>query len=92
MKLDALRRVAPAARTRRGRIVSGVTRVTLPVATLLALVGSVLLTGATFAAATELAPTTVPMVLVGWVAAIGLPFALPLVVVVGVVAALERRQ
>jgi S1-C subfamily serine protease len=55
-------------------------------------VGSVLLTGATFAAATELAPTTVPMVLVGWVAAIGLPFALPLVVVVGVVAALERRQ
>ena len=92
MKLDALRRVAPTARTRRGRIVSGVTRVTLPVATLLALVGSALLTSATFAAAAELAPTTVPMVLAGWVAAIGLPFALPLVVVGGVVAALERRQ
>jgi len=92
MKPNALRRVAPAARTRRGRIVSGVTRVTLPVATLLALVGSALLTGATFAAAAELAPTTVPMVLAGWVAAIGLPFALPLVVVSGVVAALERRQ
>jgi len=91
MKSNALRRVAPAARTRRGRIVSGVTRVTLPVATLLALVGSALLTSATFAAAAELAPTTVPMVLAGWVAAIGLPLALPLMVVV-VVAALERRQ
>jgi hypothetical protein len=92
MKPNALRRVAPAARTRRGRIVSRVTRVTLLVATLLALVGSALLTSVTFAAAAELAPTTVPMVLPGRLAAIGLPFALPLVVGGGVVAALERRQ
>jgi len=89
MKLNALRRVAPAARTRCGRIVSRLTRFTLPVATLLALVGPALLTGATFAAAAELAPTTLPVVLAGWVAAIGLPFALPLLFVSAVVAALE---
>ena len=93
MKLNTkLRQVAPVARAGHGHIASGLTRVTLPVATLLALVASALLTGAAFATAAEVVPTTLPTLLVGWVAAIGLTFALPLLVVRGVVAALERRQ
>lgn len=93
MKLNTkLRQVAPAARTGHGRIVSGLTRFTLPVAALLALVASALLTGATFVTAAELVPVTLPTLLVGWAAAIGLTFTLPFLVVRGVVAALERRQ
>jgi len=93
MKLyTTLRRVAPATRAEHGRIVSGLTRFTLPVVTLLSLVASALLTGATFATAAELVPMTVPTLLAGWVAAIGATFALPLLVVRGVTAALERLQ
>ncbi|WP_137284293.1 hypothetical protein [Halorussus salinisoli] len=93
MKLNTrIRRDGPADRTRRGRIVSGITRFTLPVATLLALVASALLTGAAFAAVAELAPATVPTLLAGWAAAVGLAFALPLVVVRGMVALLERIE
>jgi hypothetical protein len=93
MKLNTeLRRVAPTARAEHDGIASGVTRFTLPLATLLALVASALLTGATFATATALVPATLPTLLLGWVAAIGATFALPLLVVRGVVAALERFQ
>ncbi|MFC4450880.1 hypothetical protein [Halorussus aquaticus] len=93
MKLNTrIRRAGPASRTRRGRIASGVTRFALPVATLLALVASALLTGVTFATVADLLPMPVPLLLGGWVAAIGLTFALPLVVVRAVVALLERFQ
>jgi hypothetical protein len=86
-----LRRAAPTVRTPPGRrTASALARVTLPITAVLALVASALLTGATFAAAMELLPTTVPTLLVGWTAAIGLTFALPLVAVRVVVAALER--
>ncbi|WP_276299340.1 hypothetical protein [Halorussus lipolyticus] len=87
-----LRRVAPATRAEHGRIASGLTRVTLPVAALLALVVSALLTGATFATAAQLVPLTVPTLLAGWVLAIGATFALPLLVVRAAVTALERLQ
>ena len=91
MKLDTqLRRVAPSTRLRRGRIAAGLTRFTLPVATLLALVASALVTGAAFAAAADLVAVTLPVLLAGWVAAIGATFALPLVVVRVVVALPER--
>jgi hypothetical protein len=87
-----LRQVPAAARTGRSRIASGITRYTLPVAALLALVASALLTGATFATAADLLPLTLPVLLVGWLAAVGATFALPLVIVRGVVALFERFQ
>ncbi|UPW01456.1 hypothetical protein M0R88_04965 [Halorussus gelatinilyticus] len=93
MKLNAnLRRVAPSARTRHGRIAAGLTRFTLPVAALLAFVVSALATGAVFATAVDLVQLTLPVLLVGWVASIGATFALPVLVVRGVVALLERSQ
>ncbi|MFC7082236.1 hypothetical protein [Halorussus caseinilyticus] len=93
MKLNTqLRRAGPAARTRRGRIASKLTRFTLPVATLLALVASALLTGAAFATVADLVPTTIPTLLAGWVAAVGVTFALPLLAVRSVVALLERVE
>ena len=84
-----LRRTAPSVRTRRGPIV-GHARLTTPVAAALALVASALLVGATFATVVEIVPTTLPTLLVGWVLAIGLTFALPLAVVRGMVAVVER--
>ncbi|UPV75382.1 hypothetical protein M0R89_04775 [Halorussus limi] len=93
MKLNAhLRRVAPSTRLRRGRIAAGLTRFTLPVATLLAFVVSALVTGAAFATAADLVAVSLPVLLAGWVAAIGATFALPLLVVRGVVALLERYE
>lgn len=93
MKLNTqLRQVAPTAHTEHGPDASGLTRFTLPVATLLALVASALLTGATLATAVELVPMTLPTLLAGWVLAVGATFALPLLVVRGVVAVLERFQ
>ena len=93
MKLNTqLRQVTSAARTEHGPVVSKLTRFTFPVATLLALVASALLTGATLATAAELVPVTLPTLLAAWVLAIGATFALPLLVVRGVVAALERHQ
>ena len=84
-----LRRTAPSVWTRRGPIV-GHARLTIPVAAALALVASTLLVGATFATAVAVLPTTLPTLLVGWVLAIGLTFALPLAVVRGIVALVER--
>jgi len=93
MKLHAkLRRVTPSTRTRPGRIAAGLTRLTLPVATLLAFVVSALVTGAVFATAADLVSLTLPVLLVAWVATIGATFALPLAVVRVVVALLERYQ
>lgn len=86
-----LRQVAPATRTRRvSRTASALVRVALPITAVLALVASALVTGATFATVMDLVPTSVPALLVSWVAAIGLTFALPMLVVRGVVAAIER--
>ena len=88
-----LRRVAPAARTRRtSRTASALVRAAIPITAVLALVASALVTGATFATVLDLVPTTVPTLLAGWVAAIGLTFALPMLVVRGVVAAIERTH
>ncbi len=93
MKLNPkLRRVTPSARVRPGRIAAGLTRFTLPAATLLAFVVSALATGAAFATAADLVSLTLPVLLVAWVATIGVTFALPLVVVRVVVALLERYQ
>lgn len=93
MKLNAqLRRVTPSTRARPGRIAAGLTRFTLPAATLLAFVVSALVAGAAFATAADLVTLTLPVLLVAWVAAIGATFALPLAVVRGVVALLERYQ
>lgn len=87
------RRAAPTTRIRRfTRTVSALVRTALPITTALALVASALLVGAAFAVLADLVPTTVPTILVGWVAAIGVTFALPMVVVRGVVAAIERTQ
>jgi uncharacterized membrane protein len=65
---------------------------TVPVAGVLALVASTLTIGTTFALAMEVLPTTIPTLMAGWAVAISLTFALPLAVVRGVVAALERTQ
>jgi hypothetical protein len=58
----------------------------------LALVASALVVGATYAFVVTALPTSVPTLLVGWTVAIGLTFALPLAVVRGAVATLERIQ
>lgn len=93
MKLyKQLRRAAPGRRMRGGRTVSKRYGHALPVVAALALVGSAVVTGAALVTALPIVPTTVPVLLAGWVAAIGLAFALPLLVVTGVVAALERFQ
>jgi len=86
-----LRRAAPTARTRYGRrTASALVGVAVPITAALSLVASALVVGAAFVVAAELVPTTVPTLLAGWAAAIGLTFALPLVVVRAVVAAVER--
>lgn len=93
MKLhERFRRVAPAARTRYRPASAQFAGHALPVATALALVLSALLAGGLFVTALSAVPTTVPTLLVGWVVAVGLTFALPLVVVRGVVAVVERLQ
>lgn len=93
MKPNLLRRPAPFVRTPPGggfdrRLAS---LVALPI-TALVLVAATLLAGATFVAAMALLPTTLPTLLIGWVASIGLAFALPMAVVRGVVAAIERLE
>lgn len=86
-----LRRVTPAARTRRtSRIASPLVRAAIPITAALALVASALATGATFATVADLVPTTVPALLVGWAAAIGMAFALPMLAVRGAVVVIER--
>ncbi|WP_132056743.1 hypothetical protein [Halorussus amylolyticus] len=94
MKPNYSRRVAPLVRTprRRGGVGGRVTStLALPI-TALALVVSSLLTGTAFATALAVVPTTVPTLLVGWAASIGFAFALPLAVVRGVVAVVERTE
>ena len=87
-----LRRTASAVHTRSGPVTTGLARLTIPVAGVLALVASAVVTGATFALAMEVLPTTIPTLMAGWAAAIGLTFALPLAVVRVAVAALERMH
>lgn len=90
MKLTRLRRTAPTVRLFRHEPLDGgfAGTLALPIAALAAMV----LAGATVAAAATTAPVGVPLLVVGWAAAIGLAFATPVVVVGGVVALLERRQ
>ena len=59
---------------------------------MLALVASALVVGATYAFVVSVLPASVLTLLVGWTVAIGLTFALPLAVVRGAVATLERLQ
>ena len=61
-------------------------------AAVLALVAAALTVGAAFAAAMTVVPTTTPFLVAGWATAIGLTFVLPLAVVRGAVAVLERLQ
>ena len=93
MKPTRLRRTAPTVRRPRyARLDDGFTDAhALPIIAL-TLLAAVLLTGATLAAVTAVVPITVPTLVVGWAAAVGLAFATPLVVVRGVVALLERYQ
>ena len=93
MKPNLLRRPAPFVRTppRGGFGDRLVSLLAVPI-TALMLVAATLLAGVTFTAAMAVLPTTIPTLLVGWVASIGFAFALPLVVVRGVVAALERLE
>ena len=93
MRPNLLRRPAPLVRTPPrggfdGRLAS---LVAVPI-TALVLVAATLLAGVTFATAMAVLPTTLPTLLVGWVVSIGFAFALPLAVVRGVVAALERLE
>lgn len=93
MKPNLLRRPAPFVRTpHRGGLDGRVASLLAIPITALVLVAATLLAGATFATAMALLPTTLPTLLVGWVASIGFAFALPLAVVRGVVAALERFE
>ena len=87
-----LHRTADAARSRRGPVTGGLARLAVPVAGVLAIVTSALLTGATFVLVMSVLPTSVFALLVGWTVAIGLTFALPLAAVRGVAATLERLQ
>lgn len=87
-----LRRVAPAPRARGGRTAPQFAGHALPVAAALMFVVSALVVGGTFAAVVAALPPSVPTLLAGWVAAVGLTFALPLVVVRGVIAVVERLQ
>ncbi|MFC4550299.1 MULTISPECIES: hypothetical protein [Halorussus] len=91
MKYDNHGTAASVGRTTRGEglVAALVARLALPI-TVLSLVAAALLAAATLATAAAVVPTTVPVLLVGWVASVGLAFALPLAVVRGVVAALER--
>ncbi|WP_158055447.1 hypothetical protein [Halorussus halophilus] len=92
MKTNNPRKAAPPVRAPYGRTLPNLARRAVPVVGALTLVAAALAAGLLLATALALLPNTVPTILLGWVASIGLAFALPVLVVKAVVAGIERAQ
>lgn len=92
MKTNQLRKAAPPVRATHGRTLPDLARRAVPVVGALTLVAAAPLAGLLLATTMALLPTTVPTILLGWAASIGLAFALPALVVKTVVAGIEKAQ